>query len=45
MSTFKHKNTIEQIDTEIIVHNEKNEMERNIQTLHIQRKKWKGHNK
>ncbi len=38
------QNTIEQIDVEIIVLNERNEMERNIQTLHIQRKIWRGHN-
>jgi hypothetical protein len=32
------------IDGEITNPNEYNEMERNIQTLHIQNKKWRGHN-
>jgi hypothetical protein len=32
------------IDGEITNPNENNEMERNIQTLHIQKKKWRGYN-
>jgi hypothetical protein len=30
---------------EITNHNENNEMERNLQTLHTQRKKWRRHNR
>jgi hypothetical protein len=30
---------------EIIEFNERNEMERNLQTLHVQRKIWKGYNR
>jgi hypothetical protein len=39
------QNIIEQIDAEITVFNEWNEMKKKIQTLHIQRKIWRGHNK